>query len=91
MTTFFVRHRVADYDSWRTVYDGAGEMQRAAGVTDASVYRDEDDPNVVLVIHRFGSREQGEAFMENPDARAAMEAAGVDPSSIRVEFYADPS
>jgi quinol monooxygenase YgiN len=58
------------------VYDGASEMQRAAGVTDASVYRDEDDPNVVLVVHRFGSRADGEAFMDNPDAKSAMEAAG---------------
>jgi quinol monooxygenase YgiN len=91
MTTFLVRHRVADYDAWRTVYDGAGEMQRSAGVTDAAVYRDADDTNVVLVMHRFGSRDQAEAFMANPDAQATMESAGVDASSIRVEVYEDPS
>jgi quinol monooxygenase YgiN len=91
MTTFLVRHRVADYDAWRTVYDGAGEMQRSAGVTDAAVYRDADDPNVVLVMHRFGSRDQAEAFMGNPDAKATMESAGVDASSVRVEVYEDPS
>jgi len=91
MPTFFVRHRVADYDAWRAVYDGAGEMQRSAGVTDAAVFRNADDPNVVLVKHRFGSREQAEAFMANADAKATMAAAGVDPDSIRVEVYEDPS
>jgi len=89
MSTFFVRHRVADYDAWRVVYDGAGEMQRAAGVTEASVYRDADDPHEVLVVHRFGSREQAEAFMGDSDAKAAMAAAGVDLDSIRVEVYED--
>jgi quinol monooxygenase YgiN len=91
MPTFLVRHRVADYDAWRAVYDGAGPMQQAAGVTDAAVYRDADDPNVVLVLHRFGSRDQAEAFMANEDAKATMAAAGVDPASIRVEVYEDPS
>lgn len=91
MPTFFVRHRVADYDAWRAVYDGAGEMQRAAGVTNAAVYRDAEDPNVVLILHRFASREQVDAFMGNPDAKAAMSAAGVDADSIRVEVYEDPS
>jgi quinol monooxygenase YgiN len=91
MTTFLVRHRVADYDAWRAVYDTAAEMQRNAGVTEAAVYRDEDDPNTVLVLHRFGSRAEAESFMGDADAKAAMEAAGVDPSSIRVEIYEDAS
>ncbi len=91
MTTFFVRHRVADYDAWRAVYDGAEDMQREAGVSDAAVYRDADDPNQVLVVHRFGSREQAEAFMDNAEAKSAMAAAGVDSASIRVEIYEDAS
>lgn len=89
MSTFFVRHHVADYDAWRAVYDGVAEMQRAAGVTEAAVYRDADDPNLVLVMHRFESREQADAFMSNNDARAAMADAGVDLDSIRVEVYED--
>ena len=66
-------------------------MQRSAGVTDAAVYRDADDPNVVLVMLRSGSRDQAEAFMANPNAKEAMESAGVDASSVRVEVYEDPS
>ncbi|HEY1777790.1 MAG TPA: hypothetical protein VGG41_16660 [Solirubrobacteraceae bacterium] len=91
MTTFLVRHRVADYDAWRAVYDGAADMQRSAGVTEQAVYRDAHDPNTVLIMHRMASREEAEAFMANPDARAAMESAGVDSSSIRAEIYEDPS
>ncbi len=87
MATFFVQHRVADFDTWYEGYLGAGEIQDKGGVTARSVYRDPSDPQLVLVMHRFATRAQGEAFMANPDLRAAQQAAGVDLSSVRVEFY----
>jgi quinol monooxygenase YgiN len=87
MTIMFVRHHVADYDAWRHVYDSVGEMQRQAGVTEAAVYRAEDDPNDILVMHRFNSSGEAHSFMENPDLRQAMADAGVDASTLRAEFY----
>jgi hypothetical protein len=87
MTTTFVRHRVADYDAWRQVYDSVGEIQRAGGVTSDAVYRSDDDPNNVLVMHQFGSADEAHAFFENPELRQAMLDGGVDASSLRLEFY----
>jgi hypothetical protein len=87
MATMFVRHHVADYDAWRRVYDSVGEMQRQAGVTEEAVYRAEDDPNEVLVMHQFGSSDEARSFIENPDLRQAMADAGVDAGSLRVEYY----
>ena len=87
MTIMFLRHHVADYDAWRRVYDSVGEMQRQGGVTKAAVYRAEDDPNDVLVMHEFSSAEEAHSFPENPDLRKAMGEAGVDPGSLRVEYY----
>ena len=40
---------------------------------------------------RFASREQGEAMLADPASRAAMEANGTDLSTLRVEWYEDPS
>jgi hypothetical protein len=87
MSTSFVLHRVADYDAWRRVYDSVGEMQRQGGVTAEAVYRAESDPNNVLVMHRFGSADEAHSFFENPDLRQAMQDAGVDTGSLRIEFY----
>lgn len=56
MTIMFVRHHVADYDAWRRVYDSVGEVQRQGGAKEDAVYRAEDDPNDVLVMHRFRQR-----------------------------------
>jgi len=41
----------------------------------------------VLVMHRFETPEQAHAFFESPDLRGAMEEGGVDPDSVRMEFY----
>ena len=87
MTVSFVHHRVADYDAWRRVYDSVGDMQREGGVSEEAVYQAEGDPNSVLVMHQFGSSEQAHAFFERADLRDAMGQAGVDVSSLRIEFY----
>jgi quinol monooxygenase YgiN len=87
VATTFVQHRVADYDAWRRVYDGVADLQREGGVTEEAVYRAADDPDNVLVMHRFGSADQARAFFQNPDLRAAMADAGVDMGSFRLEVY----
>jgi hypothetical protein len=46
---------------------------------------------VILTTIRFPSREAGEAMLADPAMRADMAANGVDPSTLRVEWYEDPS
>jgi heme-degrading monooxygenase HmoA len=87
MATTFVQHRVADYDAWRAVYDSVAGLQASGGVTDKAVYRGSEDPNNVLVMHRFGSAEQARAFFDNADLRAAMQNGGVDMATFRLELY----
>jgi predicted anti-sigma-YlaC factor YlaD len=87
MTIALVRHGVADCEACRHVYDSVADMQRQGGVTEEAVYSAEGDPDDGLVMHRFGSAGEAHAFMENPDLRQAVADAGVDASSLRVEFY----
>lgn len=87
MATTFVQHRVADYDAWRAVYDSVAGLQARGGVSDSAVYRGSEDPSSVLVMHRFERTEQARAFFENAELRAAMQDAGVDMSTFRLELY----
>ncbi len=87
MTISFVLHRVTDYDAWRRVYDGVAELQREGGVTRQAVYRAEGDPNNVLVLHEFASSQEAHSFFGRDDLRQAMQDAGVDVGSLRLEFY----
>ncbi|MFL6136317.1 MAG: antibiotic biosynthesis monooxygenase [Frankiaceae bacterium] len=87
MATTFLRHNVNDYDEWRQVYDSVADLQRAGGVIEEAVYRSMDDPNEVLVMHRFGSLQEARAFFESDELRAAIDKAGVKESSMRLEMY----
>jgi heme-degrading monooxygenase HmoA len=77
MATLFLKHRVRDYDEWRKVYDKYGAFQKENGITSAVVYRGEDDPDDVTVVHEFASLEAARAFAGNADLKAAMGAAGI--------------
>ena len=45
MVTLMVRHTIADYATWRTVFDAHEAFRRANGATgDGQVYRDEGIP-----------------------------------------------
>ena len=87
MTTVLILHRVKDYGKWREVYDSAREMQDAGGVLEQAVFRTEGDPDNVLVTHRFASSDEAHAYFENPALADAVREAGVDESTVRLEFY----
>jgi hypothetical protein len=90
VTVCFALHRVADYETWRRVYDRVGDVQRELGLTSRTVYRAEGDPNNVLVVQEFRSPEEAHSFFENPRNREVLQYAGVDVGSLRLEFY-DPA
>lgn len=77
MATLFLRHRVRDYHEWRSVYDRYGAFQKEHGITSATVYRGEDEPNDVTVMHEFATLEAARAFAGNSDLKSAMATAGV--------------
>ena len=85
-TVALIHHRVADFDAWRQVYDDFRGAQREGGVHFQQALRSQGDPGMVVVTHAFDSREAAEAFMAKPELRTAMEQAGVDGSSVHVEY-----
>lgn len=83
----FVRQRVRDYDAFRRSFDSGGSMRKAGGVLDEAVYRAEGDPQTVAIALQFSSLAQAHAFSESAALREAMNQAGVEEGSRRVEFY----
>ena len=70
-----IRHKVADYDAWKAVYDTMPPTSRGAKF--ARVNRSVDDPNVVAVVTGFDTIEELQAFNESDELRAKMAEAGV--------------
>jgi len=72
-----VQHPVRDYDAWRIEYDRAQPVRDRHGVTNATVFRNVDDPNEVTGLHWFGGVDDALAFAADPELRDAMAKAGV--------------
>jgi len=86
MTTVLVSHRVADYDSWRRVFDEVVSGPLYDVVRSHRVWRGQDDPNLVIVCETYESREVAEAAFSDPAGLEAMAQAGVETSSMRIEY-----
>jgi heme-degrading monooxygenase HmoA len=78
MIRVFVRHRVADYGPWRTVYDEFEPERGPMGVTGHAVYRSVEDGNDITVTHDFDTEEAARAFLSSDTLRDAMQRAGVE-------------
>lgn len=75
MVRMFARHQVADYDAWRKGYD---TFDRASlGVRSDAVYRSQNDPNEVTVLHDFDDLAAAESFANSDELKAKMAEAGV--------------
>jgi len=86
-TVALVRHRVADFDAWKKVYDGFAPIQAERGVHAHQVLRSIENPNDVIVTHTFDSREAARAFFAMPELKEAMSQAGVDADSVEISYF----
>jgi quinol monooxygenase YgiN len=77
MATMFVRHKISDYENWKRAYDEFSSVRKEKGVTAASVHRDPDNPNTIIVLHQFLDMNTAKEFANSEDLRSAMEKAGV--------------
>lgn len=77
MATMFARHVVGDYGNWKRVYDEFASVRKKEGVTAASVHRDPNDPNIIIVVHQFKDMKAAMRFANSEELMSAMEKAGV--------------
>ena len=86
MTTVAVRHRVADYDTWKAGYDEHGAVRKQKGCTGDMLLRDANDPNDVLVLTFWPTAADAQAFATDPRLPEVMQKAGVT-NEPRIEIY----
>ena len=77
VTHVHVGFKVENYERWKEGYDASIEQRKAAGEISFQVFRNVDDPNIVTVLAVQESAEQVQAFVDSPDLKARMEAAGI--------------
>ena len=72
-----VRHTVANFDKWKTGYDGHEAERRKFGWTSSTVLTDAGDPTHVVVVGKVKSLAQAKDFTNSPSLKETMKKIGV--------------
>ena len=79
-----VKHRVADYDTWKKAFDSHQSARKDASCLGHHINRGADDQNLVYVYLPATDADKVKAFADSPDLAEAMKKAGVEgPPTIR--------
>ena len=77
MVKGYVRHKVADFSKWKTVYDQHDAIRKQFGCKKSEVFTNTQNPNEVLVVTEWDSKEQAAKFDSSANLKEAMQNAGV--------------
>jgi hypothetical protein len=77
MATLIVNHRVKDYATWKTGFDGDDSRRVAAGINLISVGQKMGDPGNVYIIFDVADPSILDKFMSDPELQAKMQELGV--------------
>lgn len=77
MRSLLIRHKVADYDTWKRVFDDDSEMYRANGSESARVFRSDSDPCEIWLLMAWDDLARARLFTRSDDLLDLMERAGV--------------
>ena len=77
MKHMLVRHKVADFDAWKKVFDSHAEGQRGAGLVLENLMRNTEDPNEVFLFFTVTDSEAAHAFVNSPIAYEGAAQSGV--------------
>ena len=81
------RCRVDDFDTWRPKFDTFVSTQPA--LLSYRVWRGADDPNLILLMETWESREAVDAILSHPQLEELMAADGVDLSSVTMDVVGE--
>ncbi|WHF51817.1 hypothetical protein QGN23_00725 [Chryseobacterium gotjawalense] len=79
-------HKVKDFDAWLVGFDQGKPMRENAGLIDALVARNIDNPMTVQVVCDITDMAKAKAFMNSPVLKEKMKEAGVI-SKPTIEYY----
>jgi heme-degrading monooxygenase HmoA len=79
-------HEVEDFQAWKSVFDQASDIRRAAGERSYQVLKYENNPNQIVHFSAWTSTDDAKAFFESPQLIEIRAKAGVkSPQFIYLE------
>jgi quinol monooxygenase YgiN len=72
-----ITHEVADYKSWKKIFDNAAGIRKAAGEITYQVLKYDNEPNKIVHFSAWTSIESAKLFFESPELVQIRIDAGV--------------
>lgn len=69
--------KIEDYKKWKRIYDDNTGNRKANGSKEAYIYRDEDNPNELMILYTWDDLNNARKFFESEDTKNKMKLAGV--------------
>jgi antibiotic biosynthesis monooxygenase (ABM) superfamily enzyme len=85
MTLVLIRHEVADYQVWRSVFDAALELRHKHGEHGCRIFHHAGNVNDLILFFEWDNLEKARAFMASDELKALMAQGGVK-GQPRIEF-----
>lgn len=76
-TVLLIRHTVAKFERWKSVFDAEGPTRKAHGCKGSQLFRSADNPRELVVILTWMDRETARRFAASDEFRDMMARAGV--------------
>lgn len=72
-----IRHKVADFNTWKVGYDAHQAMRTEAGLTEKYPLRSTDDSDEVVALFEARDIDRAKAFAASAELREKMQELGV--------------
>ena len=77
MPHVLLRHKVANFDSWKPAFDSDQSRREAAGLKTVHLFNSLEDPNNVFIVFKYNDLEKAKAVFNDPDLKEFMVKNGV--------------
>jgi len=77
MAYVLMKLMVADYATWRGMFDSMQADSQTYGGATSRVFQNTSNPNEVFVLREWEDAERAAAFFASPELRIAQQKAGV--------------
>jgi hypothetical protein len=77
MAVMIVKHKVADFATWKQGFDSMTSLRKSHGWLGHEVYRNPKDLNDVTIVNRVATLDGALAYGASDELKAGMQKAGV--------------
>ncbi len=77
MANILAKIRVENYEKWKTLFDKFADERKSKGSQGATIFRDAEDPNLVIVLFDWDNPNNAQKFHESQVNQKIPQKGGV--------------